>query len=85
MPLYELGFEEILDLVRKLPRQEQLRLFETLGLNVAVPPEGDRPPPEVGEEFHCAGCGAMLPFEELPEECPNCGAPGEQFTLEAED
>ncbi len=85
MPSHELGFDEILDAVRKLSSEVRLRLFKTLGLNVAVPPEGDRPPPEVGEEFHCARCGAMLPAGAPPDKCPGCGAPHEQFVLEAED
>lgn len=80
------GFEETLALVRKLPRDEQIRLFKAVGLNAPGAVEGERrPPPEAGSEYFCGTCGAMLPSDEMPPECPSCGAPRDRFVLEEED
>ncbi len=85
MPSREMRFEETLALVRKLPRDQQVRLFKAVGLGALDLSEGERPPPEAGSAFFCGNCGAMLPSGEMPAVCPKCGAPRERFVLEEED
>lgn len=79
------SFEEILEFVRALPREKQVRLFQAVGLDAGRVVAGERPAPEAGAEYHCGRCGAMLPLDELPPKCPECGAPRSEFVLEAED
>lgn len=79
------SFDELVRKVKALPREQQVRLFEAVGLGAGSPSPLERPAPETGPEYHCGRCGAMLPPDEVPAECPGCGAPRSEFVLEAED
>lgn len=81
----DIGFDETLALVQRLPRDEQIRLFKAVGLQAVDVSEEERPSPEAGSEYFCGSCGEMLPSTEMPAQCPNCGAPRERFVLEEED
>lgn len=42
--------------------------------------------PESGAVYRCGVCGQMFPREKpLPDECPTCGSPKEEFVLQEED
>ena len=79
----DLSFDELVEIVRELPKEKQQRLFEAVGLVTGQ--SGERPAPAAGPEYHCGDCGAMLPVDELPDQCPACGASKDAFVLEAED
>ena len=79
----EPSFDELVEIVRKLPREKQERLFAAVGFDTGR--SGERPAPAAGAEYHCGACGALLPVDELPDACPSCGASRDSFVLEAED
>ena len=53
--------------------------FKKSGVTVDVAEDGEAPHPPMTVVMVCSVCGEELEGVQPPEECPVCGAPGEDF------